>query len=506
MAFDDEDPLPPSSALAPPATAGDQGGADEAPSLEDALADEMQDFRLFASLFDKKQAGGKTLRRGEKDFESHGTRAQQGALDASRAAMHDVLSYTRSHKPRDHTRAWYFPDKWADVGPTTTAAAKEVEGEKGAGLFARDRVVVVESEIRGPLGQNTGRVVTGIDKYRLTPGWLKTWLLPEEALYLVERGSLDLWWPARGIEDILPVKQDGKEDDGLGDGSRKFEDYELGIPLSFQAAYALLIGEDGERGKVSLEKYQVYANLRRTGYKIMRATSMTLPPDVSSSSSTSASPLQTLWQWLFSLSSRTRHHEPPPFGPLVRPGLYRSYNPIFEQLALLPRHVPTPNPSTTTTTTTAPVPAPEPEEPFQVHFHVWKSSTAFSKTKPPPPDFRIAVADARASSVPTLEQLAALLERCTPWDPPEGKDGKGGAGAGPGPGAMYRRLKHAWRNVVVAVVDRGLISYIRFGEMAFGEERLYERVGGGRGAKGKRGGRGGGGGKGGRGRGQGRGR
>ncbi|KAI1480737.1 tRNA-splicing endonuclease subunit sen54 N-term-domain-containing protein [Daldinia eschscholtzii] len=479
MAFDDEDPVP-SSALAP--AAGDQG-ADEAPSLEDALADETQDFRLFASLFDKKQAGGKTLRRGEKDFESHGTRAQQGALDASRAAMQDVLSYTRSHKPKDHTRAWYFPDKWAGVPP-----AEETEGEKGAGLFARERVVAVENEIKGPLGQNTGRVVTGpgLEGYKQTPGWLKTWLLPEEALYLVERGSLDLWWPARGIEDILPVmKQDGKDNDNDDETSRKFEDYELGVPLSFQAAYALLIGKDGERGKVSLEKYQVYANLRRTGYKIMRATSITLPPDVSTRSSSSPSPLQTLWQWLFSLSlSQTN---PPSYGPLVKPGLYRSYNPIFAQLSLLPRHVPTPNLHAST---------PSPEEPFRIHFHVWKSSTTFSKTKPPPPDFRIAVADARESSVPTLEQLTALLERCTPWDPPEIKDGPG-AGAG----AMYRRLKHAWRNAVVAVVDRGLISYVRFGEMAFGEERLYERVGGGRGAKGKRGGRGAG-----RGRGRGRGR
>lgn len=484
----------PASALAPAAAAA-QGGADDAPSFEDALGDETQDFRLFASLFTKSQASGRTLRRGEKDFESHGTRAQEGALEASRGAMHEVLSYTRSHKPKDYTRAWYFPDKWVGA-----PAAEEREGEKGAGLFARERVVGVEDEIRGPLGQNTGRVVTGIEGYKQTPGWLNTWLLPEEALYLLERGSLDLWWPARGIEDIFPVKKDGDEDAASNATQKVFEDYELGVPMSFQAAYALLIGQDGERGKVSLEKYQVYANLRRTGYKIMRATVMPLPPDPGPSP-----PPQSLLQWLFSLLPAHKpqdphsHHHPPPYGPLVKPGLYRSYNPIFAQLALIQRHVPSPNPS--------PNPNPDvstvPQEPFEIHFHVWRSSTAFSKTRPPPPDFRIAVADARASSVPTLEQLAALLERRTPWDPPPPAAGDKNGGVG----LMYRRLKHAWRNAVVAVVDRGLISYVRFGEMAFGEERLYERVGGGgRGGKGKRGGRGGGrgdrGGRGGRGRGR----
>jgi tRNA-splicing endonuclease subunit Sen54 len=114
------------------------------------------------------------------------------------------------------------------------------------------------------------------------------------------------------------------------------------------------------------------------------------------------------------------------------------------------------------------------------------------KTKPPPPDFQMAVVDARESSVPTLGQLDALL-LSTPWDPPSEKDeGKTGAGF------IYKRLKHGWRNAILAIVDRGLISYMRFGEMAFGEELLYENSGSR--PKAKRGGRAG------RGRGRGRGR
>jgi tRNA-splicing endonuclease subunit Sen54 len=89
--------------------------------------------------------------------------------------------------------------------------------------------------------------------------------------------------------------------------------------------------------------------------------------------------------------------------------------------------------------------------------------------------------------------MDALLES-TPLDLPDP--------AWQGPGKLYQRLKHGHRNVLVAVVDRGLVNFMRFGEAAFGEEQLFERFDSrsyGRG--GKKGGRGGG-----RGRGRGRGR
>jgi len=63
---------------------------------------------------------------------------------------------------------------------------------------------------------------------------------------------------------------------------------------------------------------------------------------------------------------------------------------------------------------------------------------------------------------------------------------------------VYSRIKHGSRNVVLAVVDEGVVSYMRVADAAeaFEGERLYERAGRpGRGGKG-----------GGRGRGRGRGR
>lgn len=62
---------------------------------------------------------------------------------------------------------------------------------------------------------------------------------------------------------------------------------------------------------------------------------------------------------------------------------------------------------------------------------------------------------------------------------------------------MYMRLRHGWRNVILAVVDQGVVSYLRIGEAGFAGEKLYEQKGmaggsvkkGGRSSWGKGGGR-----------------
>lgn len=485
---DDADPT-----AVPPVSAAAHGDAPTHENAEDQDGDDVvSDFRKFASALpggsdaaQKKKTphvSGKTLRRGEKDFESHGTRLQENTLESSRTAMHDVLSYTRVHAPGNYMVGWYFPEHFA---------TEPDEEAQPLGLWKRDRVVVLEKE-SGPMVKSMGRVLKG--QAKTTPAWDKTWLLPEEALFLVERGDLLLRWPQRGIEEIFPVAREAAGETAEKEERTGDDNYEWGVPLSLQAAYALFIGNEDDRGKVTLEKYQVYSNLRRSGYLVSRATPLNERP--------TDPPATTLWQWLVSLvmpSSSTstpdmpRNH--PPSGPLVKPGLYHSYQPIYHQLHLIPRHRPSPAPS-----------QPPPEEPFKVFYHVFKSRPGFTKSKLPVPDFRIAVVDARTTSVPTLSEMASLVDS-TPYDPPDPKSGAGG----PGIGHMYQRLKHGWRNVIVAVVDGGMTSYLRFTEMAFGEERLHERFdakanpgskkSGGRGQKGGRGG-----GRGGRGRGRGGGR
>lgn len=107
--------------------------------------------------------------------------------------------------------------------------------------------------------------------------------------------------------------------------------------------------------------------------------------------------------------------------------------------------------------------------PFRVVFNVYKPSTPVKKTAWPAPDFRIAVANAREqTSIPTLAQIGALLES-TPLDPPRGEKMDR---------LMYMRLRHGYRNVVLAVVDQGVTSFLRISDAAFGKEKLYENKGG----------------------------
>ncbi|KAL6855299.1 tRNA-splicing endonuclease subunit sen54 [Amphichorda felina] len=441
MAFDDDDSPLTTHTVGPSGAAG-VGNNDDAPTMEEALEDEMPDFKLFGALTGGKKApSAKTIRRGEKDFEEHGTRAQDSALESSRQAMEEVLSHTRAHRKDVWVRAWYFPDHWAGEKETTADSGED-------DLKLRERVVVVEHE-KGSWMKDIGRVIPlAKDSARVA----RLWLLPEEALYLVERGTLDLWWPDRPLDELLPPTTPLERGDGFGP-----DDYDVGIPLSLEAAYAMLIGNEGERGKITLPKYQVYTHLKRSGLRILRAPAAPSIPKA---------PATMLWQWLFSFIRA--HHEPKvanAWGPLVQPGLYRAYRPIYQRLAIIPRHTPTENPPATT---------PEPEDPYRVFYHVWKASGgSFSKKSPPPPDFRIAVADTEDTFVPDLQQLDALLLSSAPYDPPSRRP------EWQAPGRMYQRLKHGHRSILVAVVDRGLVNFMRFGEGAFGEEKLFERFDGG---------------------------
>ncbi|KAH8684412.1 tRNA-splicing endonuclease subunit sen54 N-term-domain-containing protein [Tricladium varicosporioides] len=436
-------------------------------SLEDNdPSDETQDFRLLAALNSK---SGQLPKRGEKDFEPHGTKHQDGILAASREAMHDALAYTRFHNPKNHIRGFYYGDE--SLKRDEVVPAELLQG------LDEDHCVVVHS-IKGPHFKTMGKSPTGTKSPSL-------WLLPEEALYLVERGNLDLWWPTRSS---FIARGDGEENGGAEEQPESSEKIDDGAPMSLQAAYAMLIGNDGQRGKVSLDRYTVYANLKRNGYVVFRAPEWdpTKPGESHKFQVVKSQESTSLFTWLFDKLFVDAKIEHPPYGPLVKPGMYRSYNAIYQQIAIVPRHKPSPVPEN---------PSPPAEDPYRVVFHLWKPTNTmnFAKTNPGLPDFRVAITDARTTFIPSLPQLTSLLES-TPWDPPRADMS--------GPTKVYHRLRHGWRNVVLAVVDQGVISYLRLGETGFGEEKLSDRFDEGsiRGNK-----RGGGAGPG-RGRGRGRGR
>lgn len=496
MPFDDDDEV----GANPQPTR--QSPEDASAAEEEALEDEAQDFRHFAAL-QRKNFSVQAIRKGEKDFESHGTREQTDALETSRRAMEEVLSYTRLQRDdRDYVRGWYFPERWATAGEEEAETLRRAEEEgtvhtekmlkiareraaERREMHTRDRVVCTSLNHK-TLGRNVKGQGTKV------PGWDQVWLLPEEALFLLERGTMDLWWPTASMAEIFPVKDENRT--SSASKIEKDDEHALGFPLSLQAAYSLLIGEDGERGTVTLRNFQVYSNLNRAGYHVLRAPPPDTVPPAPADSVMVTDAAEPLWRRLVTLLFPEREPTYPAYGPIVRPGFYRSYESIYKQLALIPRYKPTPHPPKHPFSTA--------DSPFRVQYHFWKpGKTAWAKANPPSqPDYLLAIVDAQETGVPNNEEVAALLASVPSEPPPATMNGPN----------MHRRLKHGHRNVLLAVVDHGLVNYLRLAEGAFGEELLYRKFDtvrvprggkhGGRGGRGGRVGRGGG-----RGRGRGRG-
>lgn len=306
-----------------------------------------------------------------------------------------------------------------------------------------------------------------------TPKGGKEWLLPEETLFLIERGTVDCRWP---------VKRE------VGD----HEEYrtEDGAPMSLQSAYAAFIGfEGGVGGKLTLEMYNVYAGLKRSGYVVFRTGSwgedrgelllrQDAQQDQKEQSSIFTRFFSDIWRWL-SQPTHTITAQSLAFGPLIKPGLFRNYADIYRLLKIIPTHDRTAPPSFMLPPTSS--------NPFRVHFDIYRTTAKFRKSNRGTPDFRVCVIDARTTPVPTGAQLNDLFAQLP--------DDMAKAGVAP-----YQRLKHGYRNVVLAVVDNGVPSYIRLADSPFEEVKIYERAGPrGKGGRG-RGGRG----RGGRGRGRGR--
>src|SRR5271169_3194394 len=105
-------------------------------------SDEVQDFRFLAALTEGSNGQHKIPKRGEKDFEPHGTKHQDAVLAASRQAMHDALDYTRVHAPRSYCRAWYFGNGVLEGNEEAEEAMSDAV--RGRSLD-KDHVVMVES-------------------------------------------------------------------------------------------------------------------------------------------------------------------------------------------------------------------------------------------------------------------------------------------------------------------------------------------------------------------------
>ncbi|KAL4863978.1 hypothetical protein BDV12DRAFT_189259 [Aspergillus spectabilis] len=357
------------------------------------LSDETQDFRMLNNISFLTDTTDTSLpRRGEKDFEPNPTLYQADILSASRQAMHNALAYPRLHNPKNRVIGVYAPNGPAPPAPSNSldTIAEDSATEKPApvSVGVNPECCVYVTNPKGVFFKTIGQ----------GDRWGRVWLLPEEALYLLERGSVDIKWPCCAV--------------GAGDEDN-IED--SGIPMSLQAAYACFIGHGG----LTMERFSVFTGLRRLGYAVIRAPAWT----------------------------RKNNEVAASTEPVVR-GLPQRQGPglagIFTRFMTWLR-------DTTPTTTMGPVAGlgfhHSYQLPYAVVWHVYKPSPSFRKSAPPCPDFKIAVVNARTNTtIPTLSQIGTLLES-TPLDPPRSDR------------HLYVRLRNGYRNIILAVVDQGVQRY-----------------------------------------------
>lgn len=172
-------------------------------------------------------------KRGEKDFEPASVdryiNLQQSLLETSRSALFSAISSgVRSHSSKSPNRAIWDPVI-----------------ERGYMVPVADPSLPPSSPINRDLLKSenaTSGAVHGI--HFLTMGNYvqerkRLELMPEEVLYLIERGNIECW-----SSDVDPT-----------------------VPFSVQHAWSIMINS----AELTPERYQVYAFLKRLGYTVVRS-------------------------------------------------------------------------------------------------------------------------------------------------------------------------------------------------------------------------------------------
>ncbi|KAJ7925016.1 tRNA-splicing endonuclease subunit sen54 N-term-domain-containing protein [Mycena leptocephala] len=380
-------------------------------------------------------------RRGEKEFEPQpggGSGLQLHVLDRSRNAMLEALRATAV------SYAIWHPE------------------------IARAHVNVPRGTMFSSIGHSVPRPV---HHKRLE-------LLPEEALYLIERGSVFCW--KETSLDLASVDN--------------FEEI-LGSPMSVQQAFSEMIGTED----LTLERYQVYAYLKRLGYVVTRATAPNslypMPPPHN---------LSPLNQKTVSIFSRIRSIFPLWISKICRvlTGGFnwwkpfqisrwflhdKNYGATFRALRFIPAGHSVP---------LLPTKAERPP------------GTPYRKSSPGLPDYQIVVVNARTTPMPSLRELTDLFDISPEMPPPlprQRRPVKGTApppprtkpAPSPPPPSLSRRILHWFRpppaesttearrphpfmaikagkkTVIIAVVDAGSTSFFRFGQGAFEEWAIF---------------------------------
>ncbi|WVF66049.1 hypothetical protein IAT40_000787 [Kwoniella sp. CBS 6097] len=410
--------------------------------------DERMDIKLIQSFADKIQHLPSTgdiegvtskikitiPKRGEKDFEpmEETVNLQDMMLQKSREALFNALVGVRGGNSKSISHAIITPSN------------------------PFPRLLVIHGHLFDTLGitvRSPSSSITSSSDHR-GKGKTSIQLLPEEALYLLERGSLQIW-----IGRDPETEQE--REDGVGEWCDEEHGVKGAVEMSVMEGFGAFIGREG----LSWERYQAYGYLKRLGYTVQRSRAF-IPTHFLSDSTPTSSALtsgdrvlnehdprlphfRTWWtnipRWIgafFKWIDRSAEKaygwvsdvglglvRGRPFkGSLLDGWTGKTYSSIFAHLRIIPAGHSQPLPIQPT----PPVPEstydPLKINPYLPFFHIWKPSTTWTKRawdkgseeglRVQKPDYFAGVVESRNTPLPTINQLSEIFE--TLPDEPKG--------------------------------------------------------------------------------------
>lgn len=316
---------------------------------EDNIEEALPDWSLINGKSKNLKHDEQLPKRSEKYFDHDGSHTQVSDLTRARNQMYDALLCVRGHLLRQNLVAVWIPERKMALIP------------HAKGGFFKD------------IG-----IAHSFRKKKKIQGM---WLNPIETVYLTERGSLSTYLSS---SEFLRYVENEETD----------FDYNSLQQLLMSHLYALAFGGDPDL----VNKYQVYALLKRLGYIILDFTQYTSQLDQwqeiqkKQPQATLLSRVQS-WLCLLGFFSRSLHKS---FH--YRHTHYFNYTQVFTSLRLIPSY-------TAFETLNAPAP-PDPQ--YLLQFNVWKPTPSFSKKLPPLPDFQVAIADIAKASFPSLGAIQSM--------------------------------------------------------------------------------------------------
>ncbi|WVQ93681.1 hypothetical protein IAU59_000757 [Kwoniella sp. CBS 9459] len=409
--------------------------------------DERMDIKLIQSFADKIQhlpstgdIEGVTSRlkitipkRGEKDFEpmEETVNLQDMMLQKSREALFNALVGVRGGNSKSISHAIITPSN------------------------PFPRLLIIHGHLFDTLGitvRSSSLTTDGKGK-----GKTSIQLLPEEALYLLERGSLQIW---SGRD---PETEQEKED-GVGEWCEEEHGVKGAVEMSVMEGFGAFIGREG----LSWERYQAYGYLKRLGYTVQRSRAF-IPTHflcetssgglTSSSSSTKSRVLdeqdprlprfRTWWtnipRWIATFFKWVGNGVARAYGRVSDVGLGlmsgrpfkgslldgwrgKTYSSIFAHLRIIPAGHSQPLPIQPAPPVPESIYDPLKVNPYLPFYHIWKPSTTWTKRawdkgseeglRAQKPDYFAGVVESRNTPLPTINQLSEIFD--TLPDEPKG--------------------------------------------------------------------------------------